>query len=271
MAFPLTHLCVAWRINRNAQFLLGSIAPDAVHYRAEFMGESVKNIGATKKVTHLCPVSNERWGQVTDNDGWVECVKNFARQARSEHHGRSEQSERFPRHRGSISSATCSLEAGYKVGYEAGYKSGYSHNFAAGYAAHCLTDLWNNKTLWHNYRTRHPKEAAKGYASGYYADLRNIDSHLFFEHPDVADIMQTLEIAVPEEIPGIVFAKEVDAIKNNILHEHFKDAVFDTNYHYEFVTYEDTMKFIETAAKFVADVLKDILEDVLEDVLEDSR
>jgi len=83
MAFPLTHLCVAKRIIDTLDipspelFLLGSIAPDAVHYRTEFMGATQSGIGPAKKITHLCPVSDEKWGQVTDNDGWVECVKQF--------------------------------------------------------------------------------------------------------------------------------------------------------------------------------------------------
>ncbi|MCL1878214.1 MAG: hypothetical protein FWF80_05105 [Defluviitaleaceae bacterium] len=212
MAFPLTHLCIAWHakeiVSDVAQFLLGSIAPDAVHYRAEFTGAGQSNIGATKKITHLCPISDERWGQVTDNDGWVKCIKNFL-------------------------------------------SENPKSDFAAGYAAHCLADLWNNKTIWNDFRTRHPKEAAKGYASDYYNDLRNIDAQLYFENKDVEKIMQTLKAASPDEIPGIIFAKEVDAIKNNILYEHFADVVFDANYNYQFVTYEDTLNYIQSAAEFV--------------------
>ncbi|MDR0271692.1 MAG: zinc dependent phospholipase C family protein, partial [Clostridiales bacterium] len=128
MPFPLTHLCVAWHIieksgSKNAaQFILGSIAPDAVHHREEFINGYNPSIGAEKKITHLCPISDERWGHVTDNEGWEERVKKFLRE--------------------------------------------HANNaFAAGYAAHVLTDICNNKTLWYNFRTNFPQEAVKGYTS----------------------------------------------------------------------------------------------------------
>jgi len=83
MAYPLTHLCVANRvvevlnISAPEDFLLGAIAPDAVHYREGFKGTQMTNIGAEKKITHLCPISDEKWGRVTDNDGWINCVHKF--------------------------------------------------------------------------------------------------------------------------------------------------------------------------------------------------
>lgn len=85
MAFPITHLCVAGgmlehvAIELQDQFVLGSIAPDAVHFRKQLMGSDAlkSELGPAKKVTHLCPVSDERWGQVTNNDAWIESVKKF--------------------------------------------------------------------------------------------------------------------------------------------------------------------------------------------------
>ncbi|MCL2200150.1 MAG: hypothetical protein FWB80_14655, partial [Defluviitaleaceae bacterium] len=143
MPFPLTHMCVAWRIleknplpqKEAAQFMLGAISPDAIHYRAEYQGAEMKNIGPAKKTTHLCPVSEEKWGQVTDNVGWEKIIRDFSRA-----------------HRGDP--------------------------FAQGYASHTLTDLHNNSTLWKTFITNHPTEAAKGYASDYYKDLKAIDTRL---------------------------------------------------------------------------------------------
>ena len=83
MAFPLTHLLVAQNMMKThglineADFLLGSIAPDAVHFRKSFVGAGMSEIGLAKKISHLCPVSDEKWGSVTDNEGWITCVKNF--------------------------------------------------------------------------------------------------------------------------------------------------------------------------------------------------
>ncbi|HHY76702.1 MAG TPA: zinc dependent phospholipase C family protein [Firmicutes bacterium] len=76
MPFPMTHLIIARnilnatsQIKDPAQFLLGSIAPDAVHFRPDFESDM-------KKVSHLV-VGDERWGWVTDNDGWRENVLTF--------------------------------------------------------------------------------------------------------------------------------------------------------------------------------------------------
>jgi hypothetical protein len=81
MPFPITHLRVADKVARlldysgdnekTALMLLGCLAPDGVHYRRGLVGASQKDIGATKKNSHLCPKSDEPWGKVTDNDGWI--------------------------------------------------------------------------------------------------------------------------------------------------------------------------------------------------------
>jgi hypothetical protein len=78
MPYPMTHLYIADRIldlrpmpeENAASFLLGGIAPDGVHFRPGFTG-------ADKKITHLCPVSDERWGRVTENDKWLGLVLDY--------------------------------------------------------------------------------------------------------------------------------------------------------------------------------------------------
>ncbi|MCL2577807.1 MAG: hypothetical protein FWE27_07135 [Defluviitaleaceae bacterium] len=221
MAFPLTHLCVAWRILEThsinekdaSQFMLGTIAPDAVHYREEFQGAAMSNIGPAKKITHLCPVSEERWGQVTDNDGWVECVKNFLRVHPND-------------------------------------------PFAAGYAAHVLTDIHNNLTIWNDFRTSYPVEAAKGYTSGYYKDLHNIDTRLYQEFPAIDNIFTLLEKATPAEIPGLISSNETRAIQQNLLHENYKNTKNSSaSKNYRFATWDNTMKFIQTAAEFCINII----------------
>lgn len=76
MPFPMTHLIIARNIlnatsqvKNHSQFMLGSIAPDAVHFRPDFESDM-------KKVSHLV-VGDERWGWVTDNTGWKENVLTF--------------------------------------------------------------------------------------------------------------------------------------------------------------------------------------------------
>jgi hypothetical protein len=61
----------------TALFLLGSLAPDGVHFREGLFGAAMDKIGAIKKTSHLCPVSDEKWGWVTDNNGWIAEVIRF--------------------------------------------------------------------------------------------------------------------------------------------------------------------------------------------------
>ena len=215
MAFPITHLLVADALLHRrprsdtdaAQFLLGALAPDAVHYREGFAGAEMKNIGAAKKITHLCPVSDERWGAVTDNEGWIKCIRNWA----------------------------CSIAG----------------PAAEGYAVHTLTDCYNNLTLWHRFRTRHPAEAAKGYASGYYRDLQEIDLRLYLAHVKGSRIERLLAMAEPCDMPGLVSAEEVRAIRDNILYENYKGRVPAASHEYTFVTYDETLEYIAKTADFI--------------------
>ena len=197
----------------EAQFLLGSIAPDAIHYRKAFLDAEMKHIGAAKKITHLCPTSDEPWGQVTDNDGWIKCVKDFL-------------------------------------------KTNPNHPFAAGYTAHVLTDIQNNRTLWDNFRTNHPTEAAKGYTSGYYDDLRHLDMLMYKSLSESQKIIPLLTKAIPEEMPNLVTKEEVSAIQSNIIHEHFKNTAYiDKDYQYNFITLDDMLNFIKEATNFCTEML----------------
>jgi len=219
VAFPVTHLLVGdallakqtacvWPDVDAAQFLLGSLAPDGVHYREEFMGAAMQNIGHAKKITHLCPVSDERWGAVTDNEGWVKCVQAWMRES--------------------------------------------SGPLAYGYAVHVLTDLHNNMTLWERFRTQYPAEAAKGYASDYYRDLHEIDLRLYLSHVKGRKIEQLLASAKPNDIPGLVSAEEINAIRDNILYENYKGRIPAVGYECSFITYDETLGFIAEAAEAVS-------------------
>ena len=179
MSFPITHLRVADIVaqslklddEQGADLLLGSLAPDGVHYRAGLHGDAMHDIGAMKKISHLCPVSEERWGQVTDNENWLAEVKQFLHK-----------------------------ETDY---------------LAIGYAVHVLTDLFNNMTLWHNFRTHYPDEAAKGYASVYYRELPLLDLELY-QQKETRRILRLLPLAVPRDFPGRVNAEEIAAIRASI-------------------------------------------------------
>ncbi|MCX7772483.1 MAG: hypothetical protein N2376_05150, partial [Clostridia bacterium] len=62
----------------KAQFLLGAIAPDSVHFREGFQSDM-------KKVSHLCNLE-QKWGSVTDNEYWTQIVLNFLREHQNSMH-----------------------------------------------------------------------------------------------------------------------------------------------------------------------------------------
>jgi hypothetical protein len=79
MPYVMTHLIIADNVSkifaRNVrnmpQFILGNIAPDAVHNRANYISDY-------KKDSHLC-VGDQEWGKITNNDDWKNNVINFLR------------------------------------------------------------------------------------------------------------------------------------------------------------------------------------------------
>ena len=81
MSFPMTHMLIAYKIvNRRlgsmpersynpASFIVGSIAPDVVHFRDDYCGE----IKGRSHLWHYGP----RWGITTDFDGWLNNILAF--------------------------------------------------------------------------------------------------------------------------------------------------------------------------------------------------
>ncbi|MCL2404996.1 MAG: hypothetical protein FWC92_05560 [Defluviitaleaceae bacterium] len=87
MAFTMTHLIISENISKIfashikslPQFYLGSIAPDAVHQRANYVSEY-------KKASHLI-TGDEVWGMITDYDGWQKNIIAFLNKNKyNEHH-----------------------------------------------------------------------------------------------------------------------------------------------------------------------------------------
>lgn len=77
MPFTMTHLIISKNISEIfeshieslPQFYLGSIAPDAVHNRANYISDF-------KKDSHLI-TGTEKWGMITNNDEWKNNVIAF--------------------------------------------------------------------------------------------------------------------------------------------------------------------------------------------------
>ena len=83
MPYPMTHMLIAWRLTEKLpwlecpqDFVLGSIAPDAVHFRE---GYEVHN----KEASHLWHYG-PAWGITTESEAWKENVLAFWNRSKTE-------------------------------------------------------------------------------------------------------------------------------------------------------------------------------------------
>lgn len=84
MSYPMVHLKVAYGllvrygggwIERPGDFLLGSIAPDAVHFHDGYQV-------SLKEKSHLWEFG-PRWGITLDSEGWLEAIRRFWKENQS--------------------------------------------------------------------------------------------------------------------------------------------------------------------------------------------
>ena len=212
MPFAMAHLIIAdnlseilaEHIDSLPQFYLGSIAPDAVHNRADYISE-------WKKDSHLI-VSDEKWGMITKTDEWKINVINFLNKN----------------------------------------KNSENHDFILGYCSHILADLYNNMTVYLPFKTKYPDEAVKGYGSLYHQESNKIDIELALTHKNKDKFCEYLEKSQSVDLPGMVYAAEIDMQKVNILDLWYKDKNRQDISSNKFMTYENTMDFIKNATDFIA-------------------
>ena len=84
MSYPMVHLSVAWRlleeglsVRRREDFLLGAVAPDAVHYRPGAYTSDWKLYShyGCADLEHI----PEKWGYVTRNEPWMAYIRRLWR------------------------------------------------------------------------------------------------------------------------------------------------------------------------------------------------
>jgi len=227
MAFPMVHLRVAYQAAQilkpgelnTASVLLGTLAPDGVHYRPRFNNATQSGIGLAKKLSHLCPPGNEPWGRITDNIKWIAEAQRLHR----------------------------AWQERESIDY-----------LALGYIAHVLTDIYNNMTIWHDFRTKFPLEAIKGYGSEYYGELSALDIFLYHE-AETEHVMRLLPLAEARDFSGRVAANEIDAVRAGLY----------TTQNGKFTVYTGSAKPDVSAHKYVTDTqIKQFIADATDFVLE---
>ncbi|GMQ58509.1 hypothetical protein AN1V17_29040 [Vallitalea sediminicola] len=138
MPFAMTHLYIAYniiqktpQIKKPNDFLLGAIAPDSVHVRNNYDSDMKFN-------SHLC-IGNEKWGEVTNNDAWVDNVLCFLKKNRN-------------------------LQ---------------SSDFIYGYCSHILADIQNNIKVWMPFKEKSKDELKIGNVSVYHQESYAVDYELY--------------------------------------------------------------------------------------------
>jgi len=215
MPFLMTHLIIAKNLSKIfpqniclPQLYLGSIAPDAVHFRPNYVSDY-------KKASHLI-VGPERWGLITNNDEWENDIIAFLDK---------------------------------NIGTE-------NHDFILGYCTHILSDLYNNVNIWTPFRLKYPDEIEKGYGNLNHQEHNKIDIELALTYEGREDFWSNLIKSTSLDLPGIIYAVEIDKQKNNILDIQYKDKERPDIASNQLVTYESTMDFINKATNFVAQILR---------------
>lgn len=214
MPFPMTHLSIAYNILRNTpqikdscDFLLGAIAPDSFHFSENY--ES-----GMKKASHLI-VGDEKLGEVTNNEEWLENVLAFLQE-------------------------NMYME---KV------------DFIYGYCCHIIADIQNNIKIWTPFRLASLYTSEKGDDNDHHKEAYAVDNALYLLHQERETIMQILKNAVGYDIENIVVGKEIEKMKSHIFNGQFdcmKSTDLSSN---KYVTLSIMQEFISTESEYIKEIL----------------
>ena len=220
MAYPMTHLLIAknlaekqvFHITNMPQYYLGAMAPDAVWF------SEVND----KKKSHLI-TSDETWGAVDDNEGWLKNVQEF---------------------------------------FAKNYNKG-DNDFLCGYCTHILTDMNSNIKSWTPFRLRYKDKTIEeiikiSHEQGNHKTGNIIDQALFhknslgdqfFENLQNSKTMNFMDM---QNLTTLVTAEEMEKMKNNILNVQYNTSYVDSG-NYDIVSYNKNLDFINDSSEFIAE------------------
>jgi len=208
----MVHLCIAKElldthpdIKDKPAFLLGSVAPDAVHHRNGFSGDD-------KRKSHLC-VGSEKWGEIVNNDEWMDYVLTF-----------------FNKYKNS------------NTGFD----------FLLGYISHILADKSGNIKIWTPFRKINMdniKKLPNLWGSDYHKEAHEIDTRLFQRIRDNSLIWDNFGKSKGIDFLDMVSAEELNKMITGIPRQ-YTDLEPDSSFVFRFITPDIMDKFInDTAAE----------------------
>jgi hypothetical protein len=224
----MVHLCIAKKvldlrpnmIKNPPQYYLGSLAPDAVHFRPGFTP-------GHKKASHLC-VGDERWGETTNNDAWADNIVSFLKAHRD--------SENIDFIYGYITHCLADLRNNIEIWSP--FKLKY-------YGSLLMSD----------YGTGYDGDGSKKYhAENKYADLR-----VYHASPFRDELWNHLSKSKGVDLDGLVHEDELNKIRDHILYKQYKDRNIDEAFVGSYIKYQDYLSFIESTVSYITRVLGTVL------------
>lgn len=229
MSYQMIHMETAYRllkrmptikhmptIEHEAEFILGSVAPDSVH-----MNESY-NIDM-KVRSHMFEGCGE-WSNTQDYKRWKDNISGVLKK----YAGGQEESS----FRGS------------------GFK-----DFTVGLCVHCLTDYYNDIKIWRELQKEYiPPMSFSEFKEAYYKEARGIDLWLYQNSENSSAIMKLLKNAVSFDVEGLVKREDIEKQRNHLLYTQYNaDTVVISGY--RFLSAERIEDFIESTVDDIHDFL----------------
>lgn len=160
-------------------------------------------------------VGNEKWGEVTNNREWTDHVLEFLNENMNKD----------------------------------------ITDFVYGYCCHILADIQNNIKIWIPFRSSNTYTFDKWGTSGYHEEARKVDFELSRLYEEKAAVWKLLEKSKGYDIPEIVKAKDINAIRDSILYNQYKDVEHVDLSNHQFITIQSMMDFITNESINVKEIM----------------
>lgn len=229
MSFQMIHMEIAYRLLRYlpqvkhpAEFILGSVAPDAVHMAPDAVQLAVNFDVAGKVRSHLFEGCGP-WGDTQDYERWEQNISAF-------------------------------FEKNVAVEAES-----VRRDFMFGIFVHCLTDRWNDLKIWREAQNRYlPSMPLEAFKDAFYREYRSIDWWLYQNSEHTEKICALLADAAVFSIEGLVNGKELENLKKYLLTVQYDVKKVDITQNH-FFTAERIETFMAFVVKDICDSRKEYL------------
>lgn len=220
MSFQMIHMEIAYRllqyfpqVKHPAEFILGSVAPDAVHMVPDAV-RLAADFDVTEKIrSHLFEGCGP-WGDTQDYELWERNI-------------------------GAFFETNVAVEA-----------DPVRRDFMFGIFVHCLTDYWNDLKIWRKAQSMYlPSMPLEAFKDAFYREYRSIDWWLYQNSEHTAKICALLADAALFSIEGLVNGEKLANLKKYLLTVQYNMELVDITRNRFFTAerIEDFMAFVVDA------------------------